>query len=243
MLPRTLAAALRDVNSDNEMTRVHAVYDLAGFPLSDEIESALLRAAMDASVRVRESAMQSLVTIGSSHAADVARHAFCGSVAALRFQALITLANVGAEDSCALCMRGLDDEDAEVRYIALRLVDDESLNIAPASLDEAQALRSKIERLCQDAAARVRLAAAIFLSKTAEGAWTEVLVELATTGRVAGSRVPEEDAAEAMKLLANSNQTQHVELVKKRAHGLRSLLGEASLRRAARAALQSAGKQ
>lgn len=241
MGPRTLAAALRDVRSDAEMTRIEAVCELARFECSLEVESALLSATCDDSVRVRESALQSLVALGSGKAPDVARHALLSPHAPLRFQALIALAETRDDDAFVRCMAALSDSDAEVRYIALRLLDDESLALAPAAhaRSSAAVLRSEWLRLLGDAAGRVRLAAAIPLARSeGEGVWSDVLRDLVLTARVCGEVVPEEDAAEAMRLLVNCGNDADIARVRRCAFGLQTMLSGRSVRRAARAALQ-----
>ncbi len=240
MKPRSLAAALRDVRSETEMVRIESVCELARFECTPEVESALLAATCDDSVRVRESALQALVALGSERAKDVARHALLSPHAPLRFQALITLAETSDHDASGHCMAALQDSDAEVRYIALRLLDDESLGLVPpGALQLPGSLRSELVRLLSDASGRVRLAAAIPLARAeGEGVWSDVLRELAQTARIFGQEVPEDDAAEAMRLLVAAGNEADIARVRRCAYGLQTLLSGRSVRRAARAALQ-----
>lgn len=242
MAARNLDAALRDVRSHTEAVRIEAVCELARFECTSAIEEALLAATCDDSVRVRESALQSLVALGSAKAVDVARHAWRSPFAPLRFQALISLAEIGASDSYELCTEALHDTDAEVRYIALRLLDDESLQLRPhAGQTPATPLRAMLLDRLEDAAGRVRLAAALMLARSeGPGRWSDVLRELVQTARVAGHEVPEEDALESMRLLLASGDPADTARVRRCAYGLQTLLTGRSVRRAARAALHAA---
>lgn len=140
----------------------------------------LLAAERDPAPRVRQMALLALGEI--ARAADLAEpelrrvvtqaaQATAAQDPALRFQGLIALARLAPEQAASTLRSALRDDDAEVRYIAVRLTED--LLVAD-EVPEPQ--RVALERALGDAAPAVRLAAAIALSRRGHTAARDVLV-------------------------------------------------------------------
>ena len=228
-LPRTLSAALRDVESPKAAVRRSAIKDLARFAQTDaraEVLAALVRAldddlvdvradalvaladsqaaehlariveaASDAQPRVRQMALLALGELGGAaddEARRVVARALDDEAPALRFQALIALHRMTGETALDEVFRHLDDADAQVRYICLRIAEEHWLERAPSERPGPE-IRSCVREALTDPSDKVRLAAAIFLGRTGDDAGAEQLVA-AVEGR-AGADEPEDEQA------------------------------------------------
>ncbi len=229
-LPRTLPAALRDVESPKPGVRSSAIKDLARFAQTDDraqVLSALVRAldddladvradalvaladahaaehvarivdaASDAHPRVRQMALLALGEVGSAadgEARGAVARALDDEAPALRFQALISLHRLTGGAALGEVLRHLGDADAQVRYICLRIAEEHWLEPSRTEGPDPELLARLAEALA-DPSEKVRLAAAIFLARTGDGAGADQLVA-AVEGRTAADEPEDEQAA------------------------------------------------
>jgi HEAT repeat protein len=230
-LPRTLAAALRDVHEKKVDVRVSAVRDLARLAHEDdraaaiqglvsvlqsdktpgvraeaaialadaragEAVSALTRAATrDEAVRVRQMALVALGEVaddGDHDARAAIERTLSDRSPELRFQALIAFNRVGGAGAEAQLFEHMEDRDAHVRYVALRLAEERFVGD-----DVGREIPERVSALTRaaldDESAEVRLAAAILLTRGGDEAGRAELC--AVVNRPAGGPEPEDEQA------------------------------------------------
>lgn len=233
-LPRTLAAALRDVEHKKVEIRLSALKDLGRLAAEGKSEAVrALSAALandtapavrseaavaladaratsavpellaalteDPVVRVRQLALVALGELGSGDDAELrARVEAClrDAEPELRFQALIAVAHLFGSAAEHALVRGARDEDAYVRYVALRLFEERWLASGASELPATMA--TVAERALRDDSADVRLAAAILLARAGRRQGEDILVRAVVSGE--GTREPE-DAEAAIDLV------------------------------------------
>lgn len=242
-LPRSLAAALRDVTSpkvavrrsaarelgthvnsgarrevvqrlletaradpDNEV-RVQAMLALADGGASESVGD-LTGLATSAIPRVRQMALLALAELaqaGDVEVAGAAQSAIGSEFPALRYQGLVALRHVARRESIPALSGALVDADAEVRWVAVRLLDElaseamemegEGVTQAPWVLD----LIPRIRGVQRDPNQRVATAARLLLASLGDA---ESLRELVT---MLGARLAlpnAEDELAAIRVLA-----------------------------------------
>lgn len=156
----------------------HRVRAAAAVALADlgarEAARALLDATVDAHPRVRQMALLALAEVAAASEEVRARlRVACGdALPGLRFQALITTARL---DPAALPTRAraaLDDDDPQIRYIAVRLCEE-----AEVDLSASPELFDRLQEALADADASVRLAAALLLVRHGVDRAGDVIVQ------------------------------------------------------------------
>ncbi|HYQ00125.1 MAG TPA: HEAT repeat domain-containing protein [Polyangiaceae bacterium] len=176
--PRALHALCEVLGSDADL-HVRAAAALAlGDANAKESRQALLDAARDAPIQVREMAIAALgeiAEIGDGIEPEILALLEAARVDVapeLRFQALIALNRVAR---AALLLRLVDasrDLDAEVRQISFRLAEEQVLADGVAL---PEALRQRARASLRDDAASVRLAAAILLARVGDACGADVI--------------------------------------------------------------------
>jgi HEAT repeat protein len=157
----TLCRLLED-DADPEV-RARAAVALADAEARSALP-ALLRGADDLQPRVRQMALLALGELADSGSADVERTlraALSSPLPALRFQALLAAARVRSSDLSAALQRALHDDDPHLRYLALRILDEQPAAFTPA-LDRLST--SALE----DSDPQVRVAAALLLTSSTQ---------------------------------------------------------------------------
>ena len=138
-LPRTLAAAQRDVRSPKPSVRRSAVKDLARFAQTDaraEVLSALVRALEDDIADVRADALIALADAQAEEHVALIVEAAGDAHPRVRQMALLALGEVGSEanaEARAAVVRALDDAAPALRFQALIALHN---MIGEAALDE-----------------------------------------------------------------------------------------------------------
>lgn len=170
-----LERLLQSLTTDSD----HRVRSEAAVALADlgapGAEVALLAASEDVHPRVRQMSLLALGELGRENPAAVERmRAAChDELAGLRFQGLIALASaLGAEAKHEL-VAALTDGDAEVRYIAVRLLEE---HLLPA--ERSHELTEAVRRRLADSDASVRLAAALVASREGIPEASELIVSV-----------------------------------------------------------------
>jgi HEAT repeat protein len=176
-----LAALERTLSSDPlPGIRAEAAVALAD---ADAVESvgALGAALADADPRVRQMALLAfgeLATPGNEAHVTLVRDLLTAADPPLRFQALIAYVRLGPERAEGAFMSALADADAEVRAMALRLMDTRY-----AEEDVPAHLFGRARAALSDSAGPVRATAALFLGGRGERAADDVLIGI-IEGRV-----------------------------------------------------------
>jgi HEAT repeat protein len=268
-LPRTLEAALRDLDEASARVRASAVVDLARHHdddaarprvvaalrrmLSDdahEVRSAaasalgevrapealgeLLIATEDKHGLVRQLALEALGFVGGERAVERVRRALSDPRPELRFQAVLAYPRLAPGDAHAALAAAADDDDAGVRYIALRVAEERLHPPEGSLLDHADAadpadaadaaddrrppreLLDAARRCLADDEARVRVAAAILLARGGDASAEPVLLDV-IEDRL---RTPElEDEAAAVELAGAIGLARATTALERRAYG------------------------
>lgn len=251
-LPRTLAAAMRDVEHKKLEVRLSAVRDLgrlAAAPDEQAIATLLRTLSSDPSPTVRAEAAMALADAGAKPAIEgllgarrdehprVRQMAVLalGEVASesdqeacraieqtlssdepeLRFQALVALHHAAPERAQPAVLEALDDEDAHIRYVALRILEERWVEErAPAAPEH---VLERARDALEDADSAVRLAAAILLARAGDRSGSDVIVAAIDTG--IGARELE-DAQTAIELSGELGLTAARRGLERRAWGL-----------------------
>jgi HEAT repeat protein len=247
-LPRNLEACLRDLSSARKETRVSAVTDLVVHAARDEAtrtraipllekalsdEAAPVRSAAAVALadlqakealHVRQMALNALGEIGDVRAAPRLRRALADDRPEVRYQAVIAFARVAdAADLAAALQTALGDADDAVRYIALR-VGEENLESASAEPTERQALAAlgtRAKELLSDASDHVAIAAAIFLGKLGDASANPLILKAI---RGDGGKLEKEDERAAVELAGELDLREAVPDLERRAWGVKSKL-------------------
>jgi HEAT repeat protein len=206
--PRALRA-LCDVLASDADLHVRAAAALAlGDADAKEAREALLDAARNAPVQVREMALAALGEIadvgdrGDAEILQVLEAAHADSAPELRFQALIALNRVARESLLPRLVDASRDLDAEVRQIAYRLAE-EQVETHGAALPEP--LRQRARAALRDDAPNVRLAAAILLARVGDGCGADVIKDVVERKDRVASLEDEQAAIELCGELAISD--------------------------------------
>lgn len=189
---RIVGALLRVLAADaSPEVRARAAVALADAK-ADAGADSLLRALDDQDEKVRQMAVMALGELGARRPEhlNAVRALIDDPLPALRFQALVALHHLGDDRLERLLKLKLDDSDAEVRFVAVRIAEERYVGeqkVCPSWL--AKRLRQALE----DEEAFVRLLAAIVLHRAHQATDVDVLAQ-AVNSR-AGVREPEDEQA------------------------------------------------
>lgn len=165
-----------------------------------ECLDALLAALDDAHERVRQMALVALGEVAQRddpRVVEAVRTAFASAHAPIRYQALVALHHLTLTPVDDALNDALADDDAQIRYIALRIVEERWVGAQGDRELVAVSLPSPLlaaaHRLSEDSVPEVRLAAAILLARARIEGLRAPLVD-AVNGRI-GVREPEDEQA------------------------------------------------
>jgi HEAT repeat protein len=253
-LPRTLDAALRDMDAKDPDVRRSAISDLVrvvhesahihpqavaritaalGDPAAPVRSTAALALAelgatsavtelcaclTDPHPYVREMAMTALGEIRDPRALPQIERASESEAPELRYQAVIAYTRMVTEPEriAAFLLPRLSDTEAKIRYIALRVAEEQSTPLRASILASLQ----------NDTDASVRFACAIFRGKSGHEDARALVEGVVQTGTLAGALVPKEDEAEAVELMGVWERRSALRALERRAFGLRRLVGD-----------------
>lgn len=228
-----LAALARDPSG---AVRAAAAVGLADAGLGD-VSAALLGALEDPELRVRTYAVLALGEVGDPALPGVAAALvplLAHDAPALRFQALIAVTTLGIAQGEAVALAALSDPDAEVRHLALRLLEEPLLAGGDAPCLSARAAERAAGAL-DDRDPRVRGAAAVLLARARDPRGRGVLHALCA-GLLRGASAEDEQAA--VELAGELGEPAAAAFLGRRAF---PLFGSPPLQRAARIALARLG--
>jgi hypothetical protein len=219
-IPRLEAALRRD--------RAAAVRAEAAVALADigarEALAALLVAVEDEDPHVRQMALASLGEIGDPRAMARLERGLRDARPEVRYQAVIAFARVAEDDEPAVASalaHALDDGDAAIRYIAMRVAEERL-----ATDDENEALRGppllrRALELVDDPDAAVAVVAALYLARLAHPRGYEVVLEVVAESRQTPELEDEQACVEIAGELSLRDAIPHLE---RRAWGSRRLV-------------------
>jgi len=181
-----LLLALGDSNSD---VRRQALLSLADIE-AEGITSAIVPLLSDVEIRVRQIAVLALGELGSAEDREIVGRLASllrAGDASIRYQALSAYTTLVPAEAEADVVRGLADEDAEIREIAVRLIDEVYLERQL----EIGVFRDALAQACTDPSFHVRLVAQVL---SADQGWPsphDALIDLVE--RRARAREPRDE--------------------------------------------------
>jgi len=199
-LPLLEKALSSDTASEVRAAAAVALGDLG----AHEALSAVLVAVEDADLHVRQMALNALGEIGDVRALPRLRRALGDSRPEVRYQGVIAFCRVSKEDDDTLAAleRASADDDAAVRYIALRIAEeriDGLVRKAPlgagAGVFPWNRLVPRAEKLLRDPARQVGVVAAIFLAKMGHESGHPVIARV-VRGQLRADKEDEREAVE-----------------------------------------------
>jgi HEAT repeat protein len=241
--PATRASAVRDVvrhSLKSDSTRARAIPALeralkndaapgvraeAAVALADvaarEALPALLVAVEDDDAHVRQMALAALGEIGDARATQRLERALRDARPEVRYQAIIAFARVAKDDPesvASAVARALDDEDAAIRYIAMRVGEEFQSDGEP--LRDGR-LQTRAEQLVSGEDDDAAVVAALYLARLGlEAGRTRVLDVVAET-----RRTPElEDEQACVELAGELEMRDAIPHLERRAWGTRRVL-------------------
>ena len=169
---------------------------------------ALLIAIEDADLHVRQMAINALGEIGDARATPRLSRALGDERPEVRYQAIIAYVRLATDagDRATALLRAMDDDDAAVRYIALRIAeeraDEDASPVDPRIVARARRILGEGEQnkeAMTPGDEHVAIAAAIFLAKRGETDGRALLARVIRGDRVRGS-LPEKDVQRILQL-------------------------------------------
>jgi HEAT repeat protein len=219
-IPR-LATALRD--DPSSAVRAEAAVALADVRAEDALP-VLLFAIEDENAHVRQMALAALGEIGDARSVQRLARALSDSRPEVRYQAVIAFARVAKDDAGAVSValaRALDDDDAAIRYIAMRIAEEHVATGAVDGLRETSALEARAEALVDGADDAVAVAAGIYLARLGRDRGRAVVVAVVAETR----RTPElEDEQACVELAGELALREAIPHLERRAWGSRRLV-------------------
>lgn len=216
---QALARALGDADHQLRGAAALALADVEG----KEALPSLLVAIEDEHLYVRQMALTALGEIGDSRATERLRRALHDERPEVRFQALIAFARV-AEGEAEL-LEASHDEDENIRYIALRVAEEQAETRRergePHALSEALLARA-IEML-EDGTPKIRVVAAVLLAREGNLRGVSVLLDV-IDGRMQTNEA--EDEAAAVELAGELELRDALPALERRAFGLKRFTKE-----------------
>jgi HEAT repeat protein len=212
-----LERALR--GDDTPAVRSEAAVALADLAAHEALAT-LLVAVEDDDAHVRQMALSALGEIGDPRAAPRLERALRDSRPEVRYQAVIAFARVAKDDAQAVAIalgRALDDEDAAIRYIAMRIAEEQ---LALGSPGDSH-LAARAAALAGGSDAAVAVVAGLYLARLGEASGRAIVLDVAVERR----KTPEiEDEQECIELVGELGLTEATACLERRAWGHRRVL-------------------
>ena len=160
---------------------------------AEEHAADLVQSASDAEPRVRQMAILALGEVGhfsNEEARTIVARGLRDDLPAIRFQALVAFHHLAGEQAMPQVLEQMDDEDAQVRYIALRIAEEHALE-GGARAPPSGPVMARARAALADASDKVRLAAAILLARAGDESGTPQIVAAVDSGT--GAEEPEDE--------------------------------------------------
>ena len=198
--------------------RSAAAVALADLHASESLPK-LLVAVEDPDVHVRQMALSALGEIGDVRALPRLRRALSDERPEVRYQAIIAFVRLAEaiDDAREAVTRATEDDDAAVRYIALRLAEE---RVDEGRHGAWEPLAERAEAMLADDNEHVAVAAAILLAKLGRAAGRELLLDIVRGKR----RAEKEDEREAVQMAGELDLREATDALERRAYGAMRLL-------------------
>lgn len=191
---RALCTALRE--DETAAVRSEAAVALADASAKECVRELATAAEEDDHIRVRQMALIALGEVAGGEASASVRKIVARAIGdqspEIRFQALIALTHVDSAGSAKAILASIVDDDAQIRYVALRLAEERWLAGAPET-ELPDLLRARAKTALSDPSPKVRLAAAILLGRAGDRSGDAKLVLAINSGD--GVEEAEDEAA------------------------------------------------
>lgn len=167
----TLEAALSDAEPEVRAASATSLADVRAVEALD----ALLEAVDDPEPLVQQLALRALGELGEARALPRVRRALGEARPEARFQAIVAFSRLASDERevFAALRTALADDDAEVRHIAFRVVEEVA---EVRDLDVPEGILAVARRMLDDPSSKVRVAAAVLLGRTGDDAGRDVLI-------------------------------------------------------------------
>jgi hypothetical protein len=242
----TRASAVRDVVRHalrSDATRARAIPQLerllkgdvsssvrseAAMALADvsarEALPTLLFAVEDEDAHVRQMALSALGEIGDARACQRLERALSDRRPEIRYQAIIAFARVAKDDADAVSAalaRALEDEDAAIRYIAMRVGEERLASDVESEQLATTRLAVRAEELVDDSDSALAVVAALYLARLGRARGREIVLDVVAERRTTPELEDEQACVEMSGELPLRDAIPHLE---RRAWGRRRLL-------------------
>ncbi len=171
----------------------------------------LLVAVEDEDAHVRQMALTALGEIGDGRAAQRLERALLDERPEVRYQAVIAYARVARDDATAVAAalaRALDDQDAAVRYIAMRVAEEHGTDGEP--LKDERLIR-RAEELSAAGDPAVSVVAALFLARVGRPSARAIVLDVVAERRHTPELEDEQACVELVGELGLDDATPHLE--------------------------------
>jgi hypothetical protein len=210
--------ALRD--DESSAVRAEAAVGLADTSAQEALPT-LLVAVEDEDAHVRQMALAAIGEIGDARAAQRLERALRDTRPEVRYQAVIAFARVAQDDASAVTAalaRALDDEDAAIRYIAMRVAEEHLVDGRPLRDPRFEA---RAVELIGSADPAVAVVAALYLARLGQVRGREVILDVVAERR----KTPEvEDVQACIELASELDLPDAIPHLERRAWGTRRVI-------------------
>ena len=200
--------------------RAEAAVALADVAAREALPSILV-AVEDDDAHVRQMALAALGEIGDARATQRLERALRDARPEVRYQAVIAFARVARDDPDAVApvlARALDDEDAAIRYIAMRVAEEFQADGEPLRAPE---LLARAEQLVDGQDADAAVVSGLYLARIGDPRGRALVLEVVAETR----RTPElEDEQACVELAGELEMREAIPDLERRAWGTRHVL-------------------
>jgi HEAT repeat protein len=215
-----LQKALRD--DPSPAVRAEAAVALADVGAQEALPM-LLVAVEDEDSHVRQMALSAVGEIGDSRVVQRLERALGDGRPEVRYQAVIAFARVVKDDASAVAAaiaRALDDDDGAIRYIAMRVAE-EQLAIAAAAPLQAGPIVTRAEQLVNDSDEALAVVAALYLARLGRPRGRALVLDVVAEKR----STPEiEDEQACVELAGELSMRDAIPHLERRVWGARRLM-------------------
>jgi HEAT repeat protein len=218
---RAIALFEKTLSGDaSHVVRAEAAVGLADVGAQEALPT-LLVAVEDEDAHVRQMAIAAIGEIGDARAMQRLERALRDARPEVRYQAVIAFARVARDDAAAVTAalaRALDDEDAAIRYIAMRVAEEHLVDGAPLRDPRFEARAEELLRSTDPALAVV---AALYLARLGQSRAREVVLDVVAERRI----TPEiEDVQACIELASELDLREAIPHLERRAWGTRRVV-------------------
>jgi len=210
-------SAVAEQDPDTEV-RVQAILALADGGATEAVP-VLVRLANTAAPRVMQMALLALGELarsGEPDAWDAAHRALGSELPALRYQGLVALRHLSGNEAASTIAGALGDPDDEVRWVAVRLLDElfQQIEGAEAARQWALPLIPRLRTVLHDRNLRVVAAVHLLLARWGDA---DAIRDLAALLSANGSSLERQDELDAIRLAARFRVVEAKSALQKRA--------------------------